>query len=191
MSQDDIERVKLFNEKAQKLSSSNFVGKIIAGESSITIAAKKGERVKVQARTPGESTDAFVLTLRMFIQDNERISIHNMSELYERLPVPEQTKEKFRKLRKHLNDTLDEPSMIQMNEKHFTKRELFETMLYGDLAHINPEKRKVVHEMKQFGLVYPLAKVEFESILVELLGTISEIAIVNTEVLSDLTKSRK
>ncbi len=191
MSQDDIEAIKLFNEKAQKLSSSSFVGKMVAGESSVRISAKKGEPVKVQAKSLGESTDAFVLTLRMFMQDNDRISIHNMSELYERLPVPEQKKQTFKDLRKHLNDTLDEPSMIQMNKKRFTKRELFETMLYGDLAHTDPEKRKIVDEMKQFGLIYPLAKAEFEGILAEFLSTITDIVILNTEVISNLKKSNE
>jgi hypothetical protein len=52
--------------------------------------------VEIQRTGPhDESVDAFLLTFRFFIQDNESSSFRNMAQLYEQFPIAEERKEKW------------------------------------------------------------------------------------------------
>lgn len=184
--QDYIKTLYRFNEKTEKLHSSGFIEQIKAGNSGIKIVAKQGEPLMLDIKSPGEYTEAFVLTLRMFMQNNDTISIGNMSELYERLPISEDKKGTFRKLRRQLNSFLDSPSMIQLNKKQFTNRELLDIMLYGDLAHINPEKRALLEQMQAFPPFFAIAKVNFEGILITFFGLLWAVRALNYKALTEI-----
>ena len=75
-----LETLKLFNEKADKLESLSFTYGL--ADNGVTISAKIGQAVESHRQGPDEeSTDAFVLTMRFFVQDNESISLRNMAKL--------------------------------------------------------------------------------------------------------------
>lgn len=71
----------LFNEKADKLEDLSFTKEL--ENSGVTISGKLGQPVQAQRHGPDdESIDAFVLTMRFFVQDNEITSFRNMADLY-------------------------------------------------------------------------------------------------------------
>ena len=60
----------LFNDKTDKLENLSFTKEL--GNSGVTISGKLGQSVQAQRHGPDdESIDAFVLTMRFFVQDNE------------------------------------------------------------------------------------------------------------------------
>ena len=100
-----IKALQLFNEKADKLESLSFIKRLT--NSSVTISAKLGQPVQAQRLGPSnEEIDAFVLTIRFFVQDNDNISYRKMADLYSKLPVSTELAQKFDDTRTKTNAAL-------------------------------------------------------------------------------------
>ncbi len=83
-----VQDIRLFNEKAEKLKRCSFTSTVFNQKTGVHISAKKGEPVRIERNGPNEEAiDAFVLTFRFFIQNNEKISFRNLAELYNKLPI--------------------------------------------------------------------------------------------------------
>ena len=83
-----IKSLLLFNEKADKLERLSFIETIFKYDSGASITINKrddGLYDLIQERRGPleEAIDAFVLTMRFFIQDNEPISFRNLTKLYD------------------------------------------------------------------------------------------------------------
>ena len=89
------------------------------GELSASVISNEGEAVKMSRILPDQDAiDAFVLTFRFFIQDNEKSSFKRLSESFEKLPISPELKKQFVEQRIGLNNYLD--SKINMNLYGFT-----------------------------------------------------------------------
>ena len=140
-----INNLKFFNEKATKLENCSFTNVVFNQDTGIMISFKREEqpRIEIQRRGPNdEAIDAFVLTFRFFIQDNEKSSFRNMVAIYERLPISEERKEEFKAARKYLNDFLDSNSFLNIDGVLLTYRHILDTFVYGGLSHANEKKKK-------------------------------------------------
>ena len=114
-----------------------------------------------------EERDAFVLTFRMFLQNNEPFSIHKINQLYQNLPALAPLAPRIRHIRDVVNRYLDAPSTIIWQKEQLTRRRILGVFLYGGLAHTHAEKtveydRWMSHEY----MAIPL-QTEFYDILVE------------------------
>jgi hypothetical protein len=72
--------LRLFNDKADRLARLSFLDHMNHPDSGVSISfnAEEGEFVKQVRRGPEEEAiDAFVLTFRYFVQDNEPTSLAN------------------------------------------------------------------------------------------------------------------
>lgn len=137
------ETLDLFDEKFEKLKRSEVWNAIEQGEIRFSISAEVGEPVLLTAEGPGEmALDAFVLTLRFFLQNREPISISNLCELIEELPIPEETKERVSTFRAAFNEAMDRPCPIELDGQRPTHRDVLMVFLYGSLAHANNPKRR-------------------------------------------------
>lgn len=143
-----INSLKLFNEKAKKLERLSFIETLSKYDSGFSIKINKredGHYDLIQERRGPleEAIDAFVLTIRFFIQDNEVTSFRNLSGLYECAPVAKKIKNDFIKIRTQLNEYLDSNSgmAIIVNKETLNHRKIFDTVIYGCLSHANPEKK--------------------------------------------------
>ena len=101
------------------------------------------------------------MTLRFFLQNNERISIANTADLYETLAVPEKLKEAVRKTRGMLNQCLDSDAQIIWKNERLTRRRVLDVFLYGGLAHANPEKKALYDEWVADAGRFPFLEGEF------------------------------
>lgn len=84
--------------------------------------------------------DAFVLTFRFFIQDNERCSFGNLGDAYSKLLVPEEI-EQYTEARQKLNEYLDSNVSFTLT-MNTSAEEKFSTFLYTAVSHMRTQKRK-------------------------------------------------
>jgi len=178
-----LHALRLFNEKAAKLLSFSFINKMQG--SGLTISSKIGEPVSADVRGPDqEATDAFILTLRFFIQDNERSSFSNLEKLYESLDCFEPEKKAFKEARKTFNSYLDARTELQFNfnGKWITNREVFDTFIYGELAHSQQSER--YNQWARDPITVSIVKNEFNMILAETLCFIGYVKELNEAVLA-------
>ena len=143
-----VNSLKLFNEKAEKLERLSFIETISKYNSGFSVKINKRENglydLIQERRGPlEEAIDAFVLTIRFFIQDNEVTSFRNLARLYECAPVDKKIKNDFIKIRAKLNEYLDSNSgvAITVNEETLNHRKILDIVIYGGLSHAHPEKK--------------------------------------------------
>jgi len=180
-----IEKLEFFNSKVTRLKNTNFIAKLNEG-SSVTIKGSLNHPVEIVRKGPGqEEIDAFVMTYRFFIQDNEGISIRKMAELYNNPLINQDFRDRFQDARNKLNTFID--SSCAVNNLPF--RRIQDIFIYGSISHANSEKQRIYNEWMSLG---PF-KFFFENELVYVLGTVMHFLNyfynLNSEVLIDLKDS--
>lgn len=189
-----LQALRLFNEKADKLKGMSFTKQLISEESGFTLKYRKGEEI-VEARRQGpteEPVEAFVLTFRFFVQDNEDTSFRNMANLYRDLLqaglVQESLVEDFNEACDAMNAYLNEKPYINVtyNGKSFTRRQILDTFVYGGLAHANVNKKVLCDEWKQIPFIFPMLENEFVSILMKILYIIDGVRHINAVAIREL-----
>jgi hypothetical protein len=139
-----LRRLRLFNEKAEKLQRSSFVPKVFHEDHGITILFGEDKPLTVEKRgADEESTDALSLTLRFFFNERDNITLEQMAALYESLPIAAEEKGKVRDAFTRYHAFLDASIGVVFQGTTLTNRVIFETVLYGHLAHTNADKRSV------------------------------------------------
>ena len=189
LDKDDLESLKLFNDKAEKIKNYSFTKKIISDGFGIKISTKVDEPVNIETRFPtDESIEAFILTLRFFIQNNEKSSFKNLAKVYSNLPSYRDEKREFFNTRDELNDFLDSPDEvlhIKVNNKEFSKREIYEIFIYGGLAHANEVKKKIYDEWMANPMLKPITENEFINVMVGILQCILHVQELNDLLIID------
>ena len=87
----------------------------------------------------GKELDAIVLTLRMFTQPNESFSFQNIHGLLRDNDLSNEFRQGLISIRRAYFDYLNSHSeyTVELFEGHPTRGEIFQTVLYGNLVHIN------------------------------------------------------
>lgn len=186
-----VRHLELFNEKADRLLNSEFVDYVRKQGMSLKVTYTP-HSATIDLNTPGkDATEAFVLNLRFFIQDNERSSFRNMAKTYESLSVSGDLKQEFNKTRRVLNDTLDSSSNMKIMKRGsadaFTRREIIWNIVYGLLAHSNDERRKTIEEWKKDPTLWAPVNFEFQSALLEFLRFIQIVYELNKRALAEIS----
>jgi hypothetical protein len=166
--------LRLFNEKADKLARFSFLEKLQHPDSGITISFNRlkegGFNVNQERRGPDEEAiDAFVLTFRYFIQDNEQTSFRNMEKHYLSAPIHTALQKQFTELRVQVNEYLDSTSNLNFNGEALTRRRIMDVFVYGGLSHGMDEEKRRLHKS---WVNDPFAGVLFEHEFVDILGKI-------------------
>jgi hypothetical protein len=140
--------LRLFNEKSDKLARLSFMEKMRHPDAGVTIQfdhPKGGTPTVTQERRgpEEEAIDAFVLTFRFFIQNNETTSFHNMEQHYLAAPLDSVLQQEFVNLKKEINDYLDEQVNINYNNEDLTRRRIMDVFMYGGFSHATEDKRRI------------------------------------------------
>ena len=133
--------LELFNRKVEKLAALSFAQIMRAGYSFKTVTDKLGSRVLESQLPPVEATDAFVLTLRFFLQDNEPTSFRNLAAIYGTLADTDPSRVAFEAHRRNLNSVLDSPVPFPDGSVP-TLRDYLYVTVYGEAAHSSPVQRQ-------------------------------------------------
>jgi hypothetical protein len=197
LTEEHIEALELFNEKARKLASSAFVEALLSSKTEAAISGRRQENgsfeISAELRGPSsEAVDAFVLTLRFFIQDNETASLRNIAAIYDEIgDDDDKFLSRFNSARSAINQLLDSPNLtrITFNNSRPTNRDVMQTFIYGGLAHANRKKSKVFKAWMEWPPVGVLFSLCFTSVLAQVLQAITFVRDLNKEILLKL-KSR-
>ena len=146
----------LFNEKAERLEKSRFITTLLSEESGVRFHFSQDSVVSERYGPDQEAIEAFTLTYRFFIQNNEPTSLSKMATLYQTLPVDPSLIAQFLTIRQEINQLLDsQPLMtITINDQTFTNRDIWDTFIYGGLAHAKPLKKQLFDSWKAMPLVF-------------------------------------
>ena len=177
--------LRLFNEKASALQRTRFVQ---YAHMSASVKYTPGE-VEVNLNVPDEeATSAFILAFRFFIMEKEASSFKSMARTYQALPISDELKNEFLTLRNGLNALLDSNSNVKI--EGFTRRDIIWTVIYGELAHSDPQKRKQINEWKKDAVVWAMVQIIFNTSLVDILDYIVAVANLNTKVIEEIAKRK-
>ena len=143
-----IDVLDVFLESAADLSHSWFVKHAIDnGINSVVELLPDGSVDAVVDGPHRDALKAVLLTLRFFNRSNyELSSIRNVATIISEpeLRVRQELISEYENTRKDLNDYLDSsPEVLLPELGDKTKRDIFDTFLYGRFAHSNPRKRKI------------------------------------------------
>ena len=187
MTNQDIKILELFNEKTKKLGNLSFIEKL--SESGFTLDWDDKKMECVLKGPDDEAIDAFINTLRFFIQNNEPCSIKNLDKIYSRLGIHNSLKNEFKHARLSLNSFLNSESLLTDGETNLKNSELLDVFIYGDIAHSN--KKHIFDVWKKDDLNFITVKNEFVKVLNSIFHKIIYIKNINLEAINILKKKLK
>lgn len=194
MDVEPLSALKLFNEKAEKLGKLSFTRSALHVGIGVTLTiastpeASKVKVVRAAKKGPDEeAVDAFVLTFRFFIQDNEKSSFRNMAKIYDGLPASLlRERDLFAHRREMFNEYLDSKSALKVERKDVTHRETMDVFMWGGLSHANKDKKKVFDTWMSNQVMAPFLQTEFRFILRAAFIFIMDVRDLNEQVLKEL-----
>ena len=188
---EDLEALELFNRKAETLRNSRFMKSLLERGSGVTISGDKDGRLTTETRWPDqEAIEAFILTFRFFIQNNEKSSFENMDKTYDSLPISQQKKELFKNARKKLNEFLDSNSSLGINEQFLTHRRILWVFIYGEFAHADKELKPTYDQWMSYGIFNVTIYNEFIYTLGRVTSFIAHVQNLNEEVIKELSEKK-
>ena len=121
------------------------------------------------------------LVLRFFLQPRDRIELHQIAELYQQLPVPDEDRCWVLENLAIVDEFLDRPTELALNGAPITQRAVLETFLYGDQAHANPDKKAIFETWKEIGPIHVVLENFFEFAVCEVLRYVFWLASINRD----------
>jgi hypothetical protein len=181
-----LQRLKLFNEKAEEIRDSQFVKQVFRPGHGFTWLTPGDGSMKTEWRgADREATKAFALDLRYFIwsQPKDKINLKQVRELYETLPASSVDKQTIRDLADSLDRALDSTAVV-IKAEPITWRRLLEVFMYGGLAHFT--QRAVYKEWTEKESVAVFMRHNFEKIAKAMVYVICQVRHVNERVIAAL-----
>ena len=165
----ELRALRLFLEKEEKLWGFTFTQDIVNKPSGFTLNYHHVTGSAATRRGPeGEAIDAYVLTLRFFIQDNEPSSIRNMTKhigsLFRKGLITEAQGAAWEEAREALNQFLESPTFLKVNSEALTNRTILEVVVFGGYAHANESKKQEFDSWRKVDLLFPIVMNEFINI---------------------------
>ena len=185
---DQIRILERFNEKVDRLKQRGFEKESRGGGA--IVEWRKGLGWDGFHIGPSEKTvEATVLTLRFFIQNNERTSLSNVDKLYSNLNIEPQLSAKFCEIRDQVNSYLDTPSNLSISEAGpMTHRQILNLFINGDLAHTNNATIEANYRSISQTEFFPLFQDDFTTTVRLLMSALNEIQQINYVALDQLRR---
>jgi len=189
-----IEALELFIEQADRLGKSSFYKYLEKqGRVAVILEATKGGKASVTSFFPDEdSINGFLMPLRLLIQKRDRCSYRALSKLIPTLPISDELKQSFMKNRDDLNSYLDGNTMFSVdNEGVLTRRRILWVILYGKIAHADPDYRPAYNHWMKIPIISQFIMGEFVNIILSI-GDLTRLLAENTikEILDELKNSQ-
>ncbi len=187
MTNKQIDDLKLFNEKSAVLLTSTFANAMLKNASGFMFSYKANEGYEaIIVGAEGESVDAAFLTLRMFMQDNDRVSVRNIAKIYSKEQNLADFRADFNSARSQLNKDLETSTGIIFFDKNYTYYEILELLMYGSKSHTNREKEAELRTLIEKPIVSQLFLNQANVAAALLMQGIAAIAEINQRALISL-----
>lgn len=192
-----VRRLRLFNEKAAELQNSRFTKKLSEGFTQIELGFDE-QGMPTQTYTGPEyesEVKEFTLTYRMFVQPRDQITIPQIDELYQSLPVDHELKRRVAEIRRDYDDRMDKRGAIQgvgedgNNTQPVVGRIIQDVFMYGDLAHMNEQQRVIFEDWRSNRESFQMLQDEWYALAYYVTGLISQLRDVNRGAIQQLITS--
>jgi hypothetical protein len=192
-----IEQLELFNEKVNEFRESSFADAIFAPDSGLSISVAVGKVATVERRGPNtDSIKAWAPTIRLLISAKERISFVQMRALYAELVTSGKCPAKpGSELLQHVEQFLERPlhevtqihmEPLQINGQEPSVRMFLEQFLYGDILHLDRDKRRNYVNWRSQPFIFQFALNDFCVLGARLLTFALNLTSYNNEVIKNL-----
>ena len=173
LSQDEIlAALRRFNLKAAKIESGSFLKHACSPDNRVELSFRSNEYLSVTKTGPSEeSVDSMALTLRLFIQERDGLSLRQVADMYHDLPLTEVEKANAQGGYDSITEYLGRNSRFRPDGKDFTNRDLLDLYMYGHLAHLNNDKR-AVFDLYVSGPIGMFINAFFEDVVLEVIHVI-------------------
>ena len=182
--------LQLFNERVTRLHETQLGKKIAIPTFYISIEDILNGQWCQAAGINRDDVDAFVLNLRLIVQDKDGFSINCLSRIYQdNSSIPPKLCKRFADARSVLNKMLSGSSCISrgdIDNPTYTNQELFDIIMYGGLVHCNSKYLIDFNRLAKRGGISTMTFAMFISILKHIMLTATEIKRLNEEVLERL-----
>lgn len=142
---EEIETLKTFSRKVERLLKSKFTENVLKKHLKWSWSWRINEGSTLDyPDCDEEDRDAFILTLRLLIQNNDLISIAKVSTIILSLPISTKIIDPWKHNRTELNRYLDSPPSFTAFGEPKTHRDLIFTLIYGEWSHLDPKYRPAI-----------------------------------------------
>ncbi|MEZ6041305.1 MAG: hypothetical protein R3C20_12420 [Planctomycetaceae bacterium] len=175
--EDQLEVLDTFVESADELAGSTYIKQLQANGLSV-IRQWTPNSLTVTTTSPDhEAAKAVVLTLRMFCQNNDATSLGNIASMLANMTADPTALSNFQKSRDNFNAYLNSSPSITFpsDAKANTRRQIWDTFLYGMFAHARIGKRRTIKNWQS----QPYAddvRMQFDLIILEFIKAVTIMA---------------
>ena len=189
--EEGLKAMKKFNEKADKLKKLSFTDIIMQNLNRVIVDFSRGNELvmkSIKREGPNEEQiDAFLLTLRFFFYRKDGCSFEVMGDFYNSLPIPQDKRDMLNNLNDGLNEFMAGRALMAFDGQVYTRQEIFDTFMYGELAHErNPKLVERYNKWMEDKFNRFLFESEFIFILSGILRNVFAVEKLNNEVISYL-----
>ena len=179
------EALRLFNEKVTVVQSRSFTTRLFAqGGFEFEISASVDKPgVTFQSNAPNEEAfEATTVTCRFFLEPRDGCSFEQLAVMYADPAngVDPVYQKHFNDFTSVLNTELESVSSIE----GMKTRDLLYTVVYGEIAHSNPEKQAIVRQWKEAGFFFYLAYGQAMCAMAHVIAAAINVSQVNERILS-------
>lgn len=177
MNYSPVEELKLFITEAKRLVTKSFYQNFNSGEE---IGFSDGS---CPENTPTvEQLESYLLHFRKFIQKNDRICVHRVSQYVYALATNQAILDEWNTVYTTFQELLEAKALTGRVINHvleisdLTLLDIFKTRTFGDLSHIDPKKQVLHQKLSSTDQLDALYRFEYYSFLFEAGELIAEMA---------------
>jgi hypothetical protein len=179
--------LRLFNTKAEELNESPFIAAVRAGKVNWSAHWERDKGGEVVPNLPDEwDINGYVLPFRLFFQDRDGFSFDCLSQLYPKLDISNCLKVRADEVQGYVKRHMGALSPVILDGEQMGRQQIFDTLMYGGLAHVNEDKQPMYDKWASHGLQKILVYSEFVQTLAALTQAIFWMRRVNRDALQEL-----
>ncbi len=182
-----IQALSLFNERVERLERSALAERMKNPHYTLDYDKMINRKWISADDLTEDSVDAFVLNVRLLVQDQDGFSIRRLAEdIYAQDSVPAGMRSRFAEQRDKWREHKDQLSVIRHSgeSRNLTNGEIFEVLMYGGLVHANRDKVDQFYALTRQGAFSSVVCVSFLTSLKMFLDIVRKIREINTDLLS-------
>jgi leucyl-tRNA synthetase len=182
-----LRKLRLFNQKADVVASSQFASQVFRPEAGLTVNFRAdAPQFELRGADP-EAIRSLALTLRFFLQEQDGVSFWQLNRIYDELGVSDKLKERATLAIRALDTSLSTIA-VNLRGESVTYRRVLDVFLYGSLAHSRGREATEYERWMQSPHYEPFMWLFFQRAGAELLRAAAWFRTLNDEVIESVSQ---